>query len=290
MLYEQLLTHIKEFGAELLGLYLIQDYFEIIFFILITYKFLSWLKQDNTQQLLFTFYTYFSLITITYFSSCSILFSTLLYFGPVYIVFCIIAHQKQLQKNFVLPSKKYFTPTTIPEKNWLASLVQSCLQASHKQKNIFCIIEKNYNLSALLQTKYMLQLPVQKDIINLLLTSQDVQNNTLLWVHHSGLIQSINAKWNDLIINEMLIEPKDTTTLNHEAALIMTQKTDTLIFSIDTISDTHTVWYGGKCLKQVSVQQLLNFTEKTLYDVATNTSIIQKRNPDDQKQKHSSAS
>lgn len=273
MFYEQWLTYVKEFGAEILGLYALQDYIEVLLFITITYKALFWLKQDHTKHLLLTSYAYFSVLSLTYLTSCTILFTTMLVLAPAFIIFCIVIHQKQLQKNFVTPSKKYFTPSTTPQKNWLESLVQSCLIASHHKKNLTCIIERNNAITPLLDVPFTLQFPIQQEITNFILASEHLDQNALMWTHQSGVIHSINAHWSSFLTNEILVKPKDTMALHHEAALLLTEKTDAIIFAINTTSDMHTIWYQGKCIQQVSVQQLLNFIKKIFNEPSDKTSI-----------------
>lgn len=266
MFYSQYIAYIQEFGAELLNLYTLQDYIEVTFFIFITHKALFWLKQDHTKHLLLTSYAYFSLLATTYLTSCSVLFVTLLLIAPAYIVFCIVIHQKQLQKNFISSSKKYFTPHTAPPKNWLENLIQSCLIASHNKKNITCIIERNQSLQALLNATITLQTPIQKKTTNFILASEKIDQNCLLWTQSSGIIQGINVQWSSFLTDEILVKPKDTLALYYEAALLLTEKTDAIIFAINTTSDMHTIWYQGKCIQQVSVQQLLNFIKKIIQE------------------------
>lgn len=278
-----LFTYITEFFSELLGLYTIQDYIEVIFFVTVVHQTSMWLKQDHTKHLLLGAYSYCALAAFSYATSCTILLSTLVCLLPAGIIFWIVIHQKQLQKNFVLPSKKYFTPTTTPQKNWLDSLIQSCLIASHRKKNITCIIEYNNTLTSLLHSPYMLHLPIQQEITNLILSSEHVTNQSVLWANQSGIIQSVNVTWNTFLKNEILVKTEDDLSLQHEAALLITQKTDALIFSINTTTDAHTIWYQGKCLHQISVKQLLLFIKNKSYQQPSSHNALKKGTRHDQK-------
>lgn len=282
MSFHELLLFLQELGANLLGLYLYQDYIEVTLFILATYKTLTWLKQDHTKQLVLGSYAYFCTLSLSYYFSCTILFSTLLVLTPALIAFAIIIHQKQLQRNFILPSKKYVTPQAIPHKNWFNILIQSCLQVSHQQKHITCIIERTDHLFALLQAPFVLQLPIQQDITKLILSSNSVNNDSILWINQSGIMHSINVVWKPLLIEETFISDQTKqSVINHEAATLLTAKTDALVFEINASTNTHTIWYQGKCMQNTTVQELLLFVKEVLRFTHTPKSLI-KRNVNDQ--------
>lgn len=265
MAYTQYFSYFYELCADLLGLYLYQDYIEVCLFIFAVYKGLTWLKQDHTKHLVMGSYLYFFLLSSSYYLSCNILFSTLLTLAPVCMMLCIIIHQKQLQKNFVLASTKHSSPKTVPHKNWIDTLIQSCLIASHHNKHITCIIERNDHIHSLLQAPFVLHLPIQKSITDLLLASNNLSAQTLLWVNQSGMIHSINVTWHSFLTNELLLvnAKTNTTTLNHEAATLLSQKTDAVVFEINA-ANTNTIWYQGKCMQNITVQQLLVFAKEIL--------------------------
>lgn len=283
MFCQQYISIASNFFAQTLEIYTLQDGLEIIIFILITYKSFIWLKQDHTKNLLLNSYLYMSLLIFAHISSCSILFHTLLISAPICIIFALIIHQKQLQKNFVLSSKTNLNLQKTPQKNWLESLLQSCLYASHQKKNIICIIERSQHLQPLLHTQYLLQIPIQENITNLLLASSKITDNCILWIDESGIIQSINVSWNHTLINELIIKPDNAQSLQHEAALLLTEKTDALVFSIDTASNTHTIWYKGSCIKQNTIQHLLQFINKILKTPTESSIVLKKRNDHDQR-------
>ncbi len=279
--YAQYLTFLQEFGADILGLYLYQDYLEVIFFTFVIYRCLMWLKQDHTKHLVFASYSYFSCLTLSYYFSCTILFSTLLILAPVCLMLCVILHQKQLQKNFVLPSTKHTSIKTMPHKNWIDTLIQSCLIASHHNKHISCIIERNDHIHSLLQTKFILQLPVQKDITDLLLASTNIHNHSLLWTNQSGIIQSINVSWSSFLIQELFVTPQtDSYIMHDEAAILLTQKTDALVFEINTTKNNNTIWYQGKCMQNMTTHQLLVFVKEILQYTDSPKSSIKRKNHD----------
>lgn len=257
MFYQDCCTYFFNMCKQTLGLYSIQDYIELLVFVGIIYKILSWLKQDHTNNLLLGSYAYFAMLLLSYNISCTILFSTLLFAMPLCIIFALIAHQKQLQKNFILSTKQPFIATSLPQKNWIENVIQSCLVACHQKKTVVCIIERSQNLNPLLQTPFLLHIPIQQDIVSFLLASTKITENSMLLIHESGIIQSINVTWSQLLLNELIVQPTNSKNLTHEAALVLTQKTDALLFTISTNTDHHTIWYQGTCLQQTTIQQLL---------------------------------
>ena len=282
MFCQQYFAYLIEFCAQTFELYAIQDLIEIAIFIYITYKCLLWLKQDHTKNLLIGSYSYMAILIAAHFCSCNILFSTLLLATPICIIFALIIHQKQLQKNFILSSKIKATLAATPQKNWLESLIQSCLIAAHQQKNIVCIVERSQHLSPLLQTPFILQVPIQQDITNFILSSSKISDSCLLWIHESGTIYSINVAWGDVLLNELILKPRNAQSLLQEAALLLTEKTDALVFSIHTTSDTHTIWYKGSCIKQTTVQHMLQFIAKILKTPTASSVVLKKGNDHDQ--------
>ena len=257
-------TYLFEFCGQQLGLYTYQNYIELSLFIMVTYKSFTWLKSDHTKPLLLYSYGYFALLFTSYYLSCIILFYTMLLFAPALIIFCIVIHQKQLQKNFVLSSSKHLTPETIPHKNWLEVLTRSCLLASYQKKQIMCVVERKDHLGALLQAPYMLHLPIQQEITDLLLSSTALANPTILWVQRSGIIHSINVMWQKNLTQELLL--LDEKDMHQQAAALLTKKTDAFIFLINASSNQHALWYQGKCLQLITIDQLLKCAKEIMHD------------------------
>src|SRR5690606_24231974 len=154
----------------------------------IIYRCLIWLKQDHTKNLLLGSYAYMGMLVFANLSSCDVLFSALFIGAPICALFAITIHQKQLQKNFLLSSKAPRHFSFVSAKNWLESIIQSCLIASYNKKKIICIIERTQHLQPLLQAPFMLQVPIQQEFTNLLLGSDKITEQSILWIHESGII------------------------------------------------------------------------------------------------------
>ncbi|MCX5923683.1 MAG: hypothetical protein NTU89_03915 [Candidatus Dependentiae bacterium] len=255
------LANLSEFCAQQLGLYTYQNYIELFFFVLITNKTLTWLKKDHTKHLLFYTYSYFALLFASYSFSCTILFSSMIIFSPALVIFCIVIHQKQIQKNFVFASLKQVSPSTIPDQNWLEVLIRSCLLSSYQKKQLICIVQRFDHLGTLLQAPYELNLPVQQDIVDLILASNDLDNPSILWADQSGILCSVNVKWKKLLSEEVFMFDKQSElhplTHHHATISMLTKKTDSFAFLINASTGEHALWYQGKCCKQITIDQLL---------------------------------
>ena len=255
------LHYLSEFCAEQLGLYTYQNYIELCLFIIATHKALSWLKKDHTKPLLLHTYAYCALAFASYHFSCTILLQAMIIFAPALIIFCMIIHQKQLQKNFVFASPKLVTPHTLPHTNWLEILIRSCLLSSYQKKQLICIVQKSDCLDMLLQAPYELNLPLQQDIIDLVLASNDLDNPSILWTSNSGTLCSVNVKWKKLLTEELFLfhhqSDNQPLTHHHEAIAMLTKKTDAFAFLINASTGEHALWYQGTCMQKITIDQLL---------------------------------
>lgn len=256
------LTYIKEFFADQLGLYSYQNYIEVFVLSFLIYKGLRWLQQDHTKHLVLYVYGYSFIMFSSYVLSCTVLFWIMFATLPIFLITSIVIHQKQIQKNFMVASSKQITIHTMPSKNWFDVLVRSCLLASYHNKQIICIVERSQPLGSFLQTPYLLHIPIQHDIIELLFSSNALHTPCLLWINHSGSITSINSAWKETMQEQLF-----TTTAreqNIEAINLMSQRTDALIFSIDTSTHLGTLWYQSKTLHNISIDQLLTCGKQIL--------------------------
>lgn len=260
---------LTDFFTQHLSFYSYQNYIEVSFFIFTTYNYLTWLKQDHTKKLLLHSYMFFALLLFSYYSSCTILFYSMLISAPILIIFSIIIHQRQIQKNFIVASSKYVTISTIPHKNWLESLIRSCLLFSYQKKQILCIVQRSNDVSCLLEIPFQLNLAIQQEIINLILSSSSLHNPTMLLADKSGILRSINVKWNANMTDELLaFNNNEKLTPHDEAITLLTKKTDAFVFLLNTSTNQHAIWYQGTCLKQITIQQLLTCCNEILSNVS----------------------
>lgn len=254
-------TYLQEFCADQLGIYCYQNYIEIFIFSVVIYKMLRWLQQDHTKHLILYVYAYATFMIGSYIFTYTTLCLTMFLVMPLAIMMCIIAHQKQLQKNFILASNKDLTPYTLPTKNWMDLLMRSCLLASYQNKQIFCIIERTDHLASMLTNSCNLYLPIQQEILDLILSSNALHTPSIMWITESGIINSVNATWKETVLDELLHADN-----HHQAAIkLITSKTDAIVWSIDPTTRLATFWHQGKSLQQITIDQLMTSCKQILY-------------------------
>ncbi|MBP6891984.1 hypothetical protein KBB68_00225 [Candidatus Babeliales bacterium] len=254
-------SSLQEFGADQLGLYSIQNYIEVVIFSFIIYKILQWLAQDHTKHLLLYVYAYAIVMITSYTTSCTTLFWTMFLCAPVVMIASIILHQKQLQKNFILASSKDLTPHTLPAKNWLGLLIRSCLLAAYQKKQLYCIIERTNHLAPVLHNHCPLHLALQQNVIDLIFSSNALHNPTVLWLTQTGILNTFNATWKETLINEILTAHKYR---NHGEIIILTSKTDALVWSIDPTTKMAMLWHQGTFIQQLTIDQLMKSCQQIL--------------------------
>lgn len=253
------------FANNYLQIYSAADCLEIICFIFAAFKISSWLNKDHTKPLLLYFYSYFALLFCSYFFQLTTVYQVMLVTAPIYFVLLIVYHTKNLQKNFIISQHKPLTPATSIHKEWVETLVRSCLIASHHKKSISCIIEQYDNLETLINKPFTLNIPIQKQIIDILLESVSFDNNKLITVNRDGIMISINAEWSDLVMNELIFTQISEDLLQKEYAKIITAKTDGIVIHIDSQHQHHFVAKEGKIIENITIDQALKLIKNLLY-------------------------
>lgn len=254
------LSQIHEFCSDTLGIYTIQNYAEIFILSILIYKMLRWLQQDQTKHIILYVYAYTGLIIFSFIFSCTTLFTILCIMMPLATIISIMAHQKQLQKNFVLATCKDITPHTMPIKNWLELIIRGHLLAAYQNKQIFCIIQRNDTLINILESNCNIFVPIQQEITDLIFSSSALNTPSIIWLTSSGIINSVNASWSQTVTSELL----HPYNLHHAAITLVTAKTDAVVWSINTETKFAMLWHQGKCLQQITIDQLITSCKQIL--------------------------
>lgn len=259
-------SSILYFANHYLHIYSIRDCVEIIFFSMVTFTISSWLNKDYTKPLLLYFYSYFAVLLTAYFFQLPTVYQVMLMTAPIYFMLLMIYHQKNLQKSFVLSQHKSLTPAkAILHKEWLETLMRACLIASHQKKNITCIIQQHDNLESLLDKPFIIDIPIQKQIIDMMLESTSYDSNKIILVTYYGTLITINASWSDLIMNELLFTPIAQNQLHQEYAKIITKKSDAILMHINSEHEHHFIAHQGKIIEQITIDQALKLIKNILY-------------------------
>lgn len=274
------LQSIVHFANNYLQIYSTIDCIEILFFIFITFKISSWLNKDHTKPLLFYFYSYFTTLFCAYFFQLTTVYQLMLVTAPICFVLLIVHHQKNLQKNFIISKQKPLTPAKSIHKEWLETLIRACLVASHHKKNITCVIEQFDSIETLIDKPFILDIPIQKQIIDILLESVSYDNTKLITVDRCGIILSINTCWSDLVINELIFTQIPERQLPKEYAKVITSKTDAILVHINSEHQHHFIAHQGKIVENVTIDQALKLIKNLLYKKDNENSLSQGINHD----------
>ncbi|MBP6869514.1 hypothetical protein KBC04_01395 [Candidatus Babeliales bacterium] len=276
-------SSVIHFANNYLQIYSLSDCLEILFFIFAAFKISSWLNKDHTKPLLLYFYSYFTILFCSYFFQLTTVYQVMLVTAPIYFVLLIVHHQKNLQKNFIISKSKSLTPAKSIHKEWLETLIRACLVASHHKKNITCVIEQFDSLETLIDKPFSLDIPIQKQIIDMLLESVSYDKNKLITIDKHGTILSINASWSDLVVNELIFNQIQEQQLHKEYAKIITAKTDAILIHINSEHQHHFVAHQGKIIEHLTIDQALKLIKNLLYKKGNENSLSQGINHDPSK-------
>lgn len=248
--------------SDYLKIYAWRDCLEILVLATIVYKFTLWLSRDKTLAPISFFYTYSLLLIGTYYLNLSVVNTVLLFASPVCLVLMIVMHQYSLQKNVI--AYKTIQPAYEEQYDWADELMRACLNALNKNKDIVCLIERSDNLKDLVQAPYYLNADLRKHVLELLFEHLPDRVPTIIWVHVSGKVVAINAR---------CVADKDAVVFDtagvdvpvwKQDALLLTQKTDALLFHISPVSRLFDVYIKGKAVEGLTAAHALTLLRHQL--------------------------
>ena len=240
-----------------LSIFCWQDIAEIVM-IFIGFLYISyWFKKDTKKPLLSWLYGYTLLFLITDYVHMTTLATALITFAPLTFIILILIHKETLQKNFIA-LHAIRTPKE-HETYWPEELVQATLAASNKNIGMTCIIEKNDAMAGFTDKALeSLNVPISKDILQLLTTSPLYKEDQLIVINQDGKIVSVNDSWKKNSIDLWLTKELQEQDEWIQDAIFFTTKTDAYMFKHDPISRTYTTIHKGKVVTHVTAQMLLH--------------------------------
>lgn len=269
MLKQLPLNYVQQFCAEQLGLYTYQNYLEVLIFSTVIYTSLRWIQKDYTKSLSLYIYLYSALLIFSHVIQAQILFWTMIIFAPLGALLCIVIHQTTLQKIFVQPTMRQIHADGLPDQQWSEILIRSLLFAAHHQKNIFCVLQRQDSVHYLIDSPYFLNTSIQPEVVDLILSSSMIENPTIMLVDHLGVIKSVNGTWSKRMHDHMILGSNHTTTQhNQQAASIIAQTTNAIVWHIEPTTQQATVWYQDTIIQNVSIDQLLSLCKKHIPNVS----------------------
>lgn len=232
---------------------------EIAIFSVIFYSFLRWLAQDKQKNLIGWFYGYVCMYSLAWQLNLMTIHLFLVLGAPFMLfIFCML-HQKTLQKNFISLNALQ-SPTQITHNHWLEELMQACLHGINTKKEIFVFIERADSLDLFLSASYFIKAPIQQPLLQLLMNNADDQ--ITLWVTHNGMLQALNPHY--LTSEDTYWMAKEIQQLPtwQQKALLITQSSTTIAFSISPLSRQCTVIINDKITSQLQPSQALQLMQQ----------------------------
>lgn len=247
-----------------------QDYLECIGIIYGCYRFLAWLAQEPTHNLIPLVYTWVGLIIGARFLHLETLFILLMLTTPCLILAAALFHETKLQKNFILHKTKVLPKALY---HWQQHLIKSLLHAINKHLTVICFIEGKDTLHTLLRAQMVLHAPATSSMYDMLFaTSQE--NPLTLWISQSGTL--IGSQLQFLQETTHHQTPHLTQWLAYSQ--LMTTHNDTIVIVTEPETRTYALIQEGTMLHNLNADHVLRIlmkatTEKKEYHYAENSNV-----------------
>jgi hypothetical protein len=245
------------------GIFYWKDIMEVLFFSSIIYYFSIWLKKDKKSNLLISFYSYCAIFLIASLVHLPTITAFLFYTSPLVFMLFIIVHQEIVQRNFVTLRKSVIQNNT-ELSDWLENLIRATLHAMNNKKQLICIIEHRSQLAPFIKAPFLFNSPIDQQLLTLLIDSDGYDQQRMIWCTTGGTLISINASWN--ILHDELWKTEHVKGCEswQQDALLMTNKTDAIIFKANALQRTFDVIAQGTLYEAVYPHHVLPLIKKQL--------------------------
>lgn len=239
-------------------LWTIKDTLEILFFTIILYYFSLWLKKDKRTNLLIYFYGICIIFSLSTFFQLYTISSFFMGVSPIILLLFIIFHQDILQKNFITMHNK---PLLIQQESadWLENLIRSSLHAINNNKQLLCVIEHTSDLKPFLNPAFIFNSPLQTNIVTLLIDSSSFDQQKMIWCNTNGKLIAINTTWSFSPSGNNI---DNTIPVWQQEALLMTLKTDTILFKANPDTRLFDLIIKGTLYEELSCHNTLALIKK----------------------------
>lgn len=239
----------------------IKDVLEILFFSAVVYFVSLFLKRDKRHNLLIYFYSYCILVCAASLFHLPAITSFLLCASPLIVILFVIFHQELLQKNFVTLR---IASSLVPEaSDWLENLIRVSLHAINNNKQLICVIEHQADLKPFLHSPFLFDSPLQQNLLILLIESNGFDQNKLIWCTSTGKLIGINSSW-DIQYDGWQSQAVKELPIWQQDALLMTLKTDTIVFKADPIKRSFDIVVKGILHENMSAHHALDCIKKQI--------------------------
>jgi hypothetical protein len=228
---------------------LLRDIVEITIYSSCIFVFCTWLKTDKTKNIVVYFFAYCAFTLCAWVTQLSTLTPFLFAYAPIALLLFIVLHEKTLQRNLVALCS--ITPVQSTAQDWLNTVVSSSLAAININKSITLVIEHKDALNYFLDAPFVINADINKNVLDILLSTTSYNEQKMVWITTSGKIRSINVAW-------VAHQEK------REDALFYTLQSDAIILSAHPLNRTFTLTTAGKETKNLSAQQVCIMIKKQL--------------------------
>jgi len=264
----------------MLSVWYIKSSLEILFFSSIIYLFSIWLNKDKRHNLLFHFYAYCAFFCCASLLHLATIVTFFIYAAPFTVMLFILFHQELLQRNFI--TLKH-APIISSEENsdWVEQLIRASLHAINNNKQLMCVIEHHCHLKPFITAAVTVQSPLSQNLLTMLIDSPSFDHTKMIWCSSQAKIIGINATWNSMHDQAWLAQPVKELELWQQDALLMTLKTDTIVFKADPAKRAFDIIIKGVYHESIPAHHALALIKKQLSSSHTgdsnNDRINQKR-------------
>jgi DNA integrity scanning protein DisA with diadenylate cyclase activity len=237
-----------------------RDYAEIFFFSLLVYYFLQWLNQDKKNSLVFWFYGYTAILFGAYFTQLNSISLVLTLSSPIALMIFIMVHEQTLQKNFVTLTN--ISPKAVNHHHWLEELMQACLHAVNKNREIICVIERADSIDFFISASVHFNAKISQKAVELLMNTIPENQPVALWVNHAGKLLTINPIWH-VYPDEAWISPEIKALHKwKQDAIFITKKSDAIVFALSTLTRCFDVIIEGKTINNLPAGHAFELLKK----------------------------
>ena len=226
------------------------DFLEIALLVSVVYGFGLWLKRDRAHRLLMYFYIGCGIFLLAVLLDLQIIMAFYKTAWPIMVVLFVVLHQKSLQQNYIA-ARTIEADTLSVDRDWLHVVMRAAFKALQRKKNLFFVIEGKQSIRDYLTMPLVLQSPVQQNVLDMVIESTMIQDNSLVLLSQMGNLVALNGQWivhDDL---ELAAEHVNLPVIQRQA-LFLTSKMDVLIFFAEESSKLLTIMAQGTIVKNLT--------------------------------------
>lgn len=265
-----------------------KDCIEIVVLTVIFYQTARWLHYDKQSKLLMYALMFAFAGLSAYLLELSTLTTLFAWYCPTISTLFILFHHKTLQRNFIALTE---TPQqTKTSDDWLEIIMSLALYNMHHARATQCIIQHTHELSDFVHSSFLLNTPIQQELLTILCDSNSYKETEALWIQSNGMLRGINTVWRQQSKQKQLKTSGAHTTqsmLGNQEILTLTTQTDALVFMLDPVSSLFTVIIGNTIFKQISAHHAVQLIKKHIMSRSQQKGILDEKSNRTTLQQHS---